>query len=148
MVTTKDQVVNALRADEPDYPAIAGVLGPESAAALAELAESADLEFAAKSASLAGFMDAGAARLVLSGAVAHPDSAVRVAAASSLHAIGAQANDLLGVLLVDIDPGVRKWALKALELNPSAGLDDQLELVATSDVEPSLRSLARRIQRM
>ena len=143
-VTTED-VLRALRPDEPRYSTAARRLGDEAAPVLSELVRGADVEFAAKAASLAGFLSADAALPVLAQALAHADPAVRIAAAAALGRQPDLAADLTGQLLRDRDVGVRKWTLRSLATTQPPGLRSHVERLAAEEPVPAVRDLAGQV---
>jgi hypothetical protein len=147
VTVSRDDVLSALRPDEPDYAAAASRLGAEAAPILAELAAGDNLEFASKAAALAGFLDIDAARSVLMSAARHPNPIVRVAAAAALEHKQTLVGELAASLLADPDAGVRKWTLRSLGTVRPTGLEDQIRTVALDDPVPALRELANEVGR-
>ncbi|MFC7649429.1 hypothetical protein ACFQX6_60355 [Streptosporangium lutulentum] len=96
MSVNREDVLSALRPDEPNYPDAAQHLGAEAAPILAELVQADDVELAAKAASLAGFLSSESARAALERAAIHQDPVVRVAAAASLQRHPKLAGELIG----------------------------------------------------
>lgn len=148
MPLTMADVTAALAADEPDYGAIATRLGSDAAPFLGELAAGADPMYAARAVSLASFLPAALAIPVVTRAVAHPQPAVRVAAAAALGALGDAAGGARGpasILLTDADAGVRAWTLRSLERTGVGALRAQVATLAGSDPVPELRAHAARL---
>ena len=147
MPIDKEAVVNALQPDEPRYAAAAQVLGEDAARVLAELVEREDVGLASKAATLASFLGSDSARLVLQRAATHPDPTVRVAVAASLERQPELVEGLVGQLLADVDPGVRKWALRSVDVLRPTGWRRRVETLGSADEVPALRELAREIAR-
>ena len=142
MPVSKDDVIQALQVDEPDYPAVARHLGADAAPILAELAEGDEVELASKAASLAGFLTTDAARPVLQRGATNKIAAVRSAAAGALERQPELVNELSSQLLVDADAGVRKWTLRSLQARRPEGFRDQVRALASTEQVPALRQLA------
>jgi HEAT repeat protein len=143
----RDEVVETLQAEEPDYDAAARRFGADAGQILADLAVADDLELASKATYLAGLMDADTARKVLVPALRHPDPVVRVAAAGTLENQPELFGQMAAQLLADPDAGVRKSALRSLRTvgPPTTELKEQVQLLATADPVPALRELAREV---
>ena len=145
MALTMADVTAALASDEPDYIEIARTLGVEAAPFLRELAAGEDPMYAARAVSLASFLPVEVAVPVVASAAAHPQPAVRVAAAAALGALGDAAHEPAEALLADPDVGVRSWTLRSLERTGVGALRTQLATVAASDPVPELRARAARL---
>ena len=52
---------------------------------------------------------------------------------------------LANTFLDDVDPGVRKWGLRSLELNPPSGIKTKVEKIMKDDPDSVLRELARKV---
>lgn len=138
MVSTED-VRRALDPDEPDYKQAAASLGPEALPILAELAKSSDVMLASKAVSLAGRIGGLDAVAILEHAAQTGPAEVRVVAAAATGRVTPLAENVLLNLIQDPDPGVRKYALRAVPAAPSARLREVLEVMRTSDSDPSVR---------
>jgi HEAT repeat protein len=146
MAVTREQVLAALYPDEPDYEEAALRLGSDAIPFLLELVEGDDLDLASKAASLAGLLRTDRSVEVVAAAARSPEPVLRVAAAAALRNVPNVPLDLAESLLVDPDPGVRKWALTSLATARPAGLKGRVRAMATTDPEEALRNLARRIE--
>lgn len=147
MALNQDQLVAALSASEPDYREIAAGLGREAGPWLRELAVRDDGPLAARAVSLAAYLPAEVAVPVVGDAAAHPQPAVRVAAAAALAALGEAGREPAARLLADADVGVRAWTLRSLEQAGVGSLRTQVAALAGSDPVPALREQAARLAR-
>jgi HEAT repeat protein len=145
MPLTMADVTSALAPDEPDYLETARTLGVDAAPFLEDLAAGADPALAARAASLAAYLPVDVAVPILTRAAAHPQPAVRVAAAATLGVLGEAAREPAVTLLADADVSVRSWTLRALERIGVGPLRDQVTAVATTDPEPTIRAQAARL---
>lgn len=125
MVVTKQQVIDVLSPDEPNYPE-AAKLGPDALPHLDNLVKTADPLLASKATYLASLIQGEQSIDVLKAASQSNHPEVRVAAAAGARnlvsaAAGARnlepsrLNDLLSSLNNDQDAGVRKEATKSLK---------------------------------
>ncbi len=125
MVVTKQQIIDMLNPDEPNYRE-AAKLGPDALPHLDTLVKTADPLLASKATYLASFIQGEQSIDVLKAAAQseHPEVRVAVAAgARNLASATAGArnlgpdrlNDLLSSLNNDEDAGVRKQASKSLK---------------------------------
>jgi hypothetical protein len=126
MVVTKQQVIEILNVDEPNYPE-AAKLGPDALPHLDTLVKTADPMLASKAAYLASLIQSDQSIDVLRAAAQSDHPEVRVAAAAGARnrvaaAAGARKsvsddsiNELLSLLNNDQDAGVRKEAAKSLK---------------------------------
>jgi hypothetical protein len=144
MPVAMDQVLNQLNRDEPNYGQAAR-LGAEALPHLIALIQGGDAGLAAKAAYLASFINAAGSAAALEKAAIHPDPAVRVAAAASARNITSVPASLMMGLLDDSDVGVRKSALKSLEVHRPAGLKTKVADIVERDPDVGLRDLARRM---
>src|SRR5437899_10835190 len=144
MPVTLQDVVRQLDRDEPDYVQAAR-LGPEAFAHLRELIQGSNLGLAAKAACLAGSRNADESVPLLELAARHPDPVVRVAAAASAKNLTDMTASLANTFLDDVDPGVRKWGLRSLELNPPSGIKTKVEKIMKDDPDSVLREQARKV---
>jgi HEAT repeat protein len=145
MSVTREQVVDALMPDEPDYDA-ASLLGEDALPHLEALIGEPDVRMAARATSLAGRLGRRAAPLLRRAArIAAP--VVRVQAAAAARRLPAEeAAEIAGLLLDDEDAGVRKTVLRTVEARFGTAvppvLAARLAKLATSDPAPFVRTLA------
>jgi HEAT repeat protein len=139
-----EQVVKQLSRDEPQYER-AAQLGPEALPHLIALIQGEDLNLATKAASLAGNIDAAQSAAVLELAARHPEPVVRVAAAASARKLPDMPTSLALMLLNDPDAGVRKWALRSLEVHHPAGIRERVQEIMTTDPDAGLRERAKEV---
>ncbi len=144
MPVTMEQVLTELNRDETDY-AQAASLGSDALPHLRRLVEEGDPGLASKATYLASFINAQGSAAVVELAARSPQQVVRVAAAGSLGNLKDIPVALATSLLNDEDVGVRKWALKALEIHQPTGFRTQVQEIANSDPDMVLRQLASQI---
>lgn len=138
-VTMKD-VRAVLDSEEPNYKQGAK-LGAEAAPHLRELVNSGDELLAAKAAYLASLIEG--AQDVVAAAAKNPNDAVRVAAAAASKNLPAdQAADVLVGLMGDLDPGVRKTALKSVPAGAPERLRAAVAARGQEDVDPGIRAMS------
>ncbi|WP_394766655.1 HEAT repeat domain-containing protein [uncultured Paludibaculum sp.] len=130
--------------DEPDY-AQAVRLGPEALPHLEQLIQGSNLGLAAKAACLAGTMNAEGSAPLLELAASHADPVVRVAAAAAARNLTHMTASLATTFLEDPDHGVRKWALRSLEVHQPQGIKERIQKIVTDDPDLGLREQARRL---
>jgi hypothetical protein len=144
MPVTMEQVRARLEQDEPNYHAAAAELGFEALPHLLALVKEADSMSASKAAYLAALIRGPQSAEVLAAAASNPDPVVRVAAAGALRDVPALATgDLLTALLSDQDYGVCKLALKAVCCDVHEPLRGQIEKIAQSHEDATIRQLSR-----
>jgi hypothetical protein len=144
MPIAMEQVLNQLDRDEPNYLQAAR-LGAEALPHLITLIQGQNAGLAAKAASLAGFINAAGSAAALEIATRHPEPVVRVAAAASARNLTSIPTSLVMDLLSDSDVGVRKWALKALEIHHPVGIKTKVEDIIKHDPDVGLRDRAKQI---
>jgi HEAT repeat protein len=144
MPITMDQVLNQLDREEPDYLKAAR-LGPEALPHLITLIKGENAGLASKATYLAGFINAAESTEALEKAAQHPDPIVRVAAAASARHLTNVPPPLMLNLLNDSDVGVRKWALKTLEVHRLPGIRTKVEEIMKCDPDIGLRDKAKHI---
>jgi hypothetical protein len=145
-VVTREEVIAAISADEPDYQSLAEMFGPDVTPIAEELASSPDPGLASRAASLAGYMEPSAAAGVVAAATRHASAAVRVAAAASLSAVGPEVSRELAVrMLADPEPGVRKGALHSLARSRPSGVAAYVRELAGSEPIEEIRSIANQV---
>jgi hypothetical protein len=115
MVVTKQQVIDMLNADEPNYPE-AAKLGPDALPHLDTLVKTADPLLASKATYLASLIQGEQSLDVLRAAAQSNHPEVRVAAAAGARNLSITVvKDILLKLLTDEDIGVREEALNSLK---------------------------------
>jgi len=136
-----------LDAEEPDYEAAAKQLGDAAQPVLLQLIQGGDLALASKATYLASMLpDKGAALQALKAAYASKEPLLKVAAASGLRNLQADgAAEMFELLHDDVDPGVRKVALRSSVGLTAPKVLDRYRKLATSDPEPFVRDLAAQI---
>jgi len=144
MPVTIEDVVNQLDREEPDYTQAAR-LGPAALPFVRQLIQGNNIALASKAAFLAGQISGEASMQVLEIASRHPDPVVRVAAAASARNVTGLSSTLASTFLNDVDPGVRKWGLRALEVAQPQGIRPSVERIMNDDPEPVLREQARKV---
>ena len=113
-MVTKQQVIDILNVDEPNY-ANAAKLGPDALPHLDTLVKTADPMLASKAAYVASLIQSEQSIDVLKAAAQSEHPEVRVAAAAGAHNLNVTvAKALLVKLLTDEDIGVREEALNSL----------------------------------
>ena len=113
MVVSMKDVRRILDPDEPNYRA-AAELGPEAVDLLRELVDGDDPMLASKAAYAAGMLEGDLGAEVVRAAARSTDVTVRVAAAASARNLpAAVAAPILGDLIADEDPGIRKVARRS-----------------------------------
>jgi HEAT repeat protein len=114
MVVTKQQVIDVLNPDEPNYPQ-AAKLGPDALPHLDTLVKTADPLLASKATYLASLIQGEQSIDVLKAAAQSNHPEVRVAAAAGARNLSITvAKELLVKLLTDEDLAVREEALNSL----------------------------------
>lgn len=114
MMVTKQQVIDILNVDEPNY-ANAAKLGPDALPHLDTLVKTADPMLASKAAYVASLIQSEQSIDVLKAAAQSEHPEVRVAAAAGAHNLNVTvAKAFLVKLLTDEDIGVREEALNSL----------------------------------
>ena len=148
MPVTLEEVRAALAPDEPDYQRAAAALGVEALPHLATLVREGGLEMAAKAASLAAYIQDEGALQVLSMAAESKHPVVRVAAAAGLPRLADfNTENTLVALLDDVDPGVRRIALKSAPSKAGAAeVEARVARIADNDPTPWNRKLAAEVQ--
>jgi hypothetical protein len=144
MPVTREQVLSHLQRDEPNYQQAAR-LGVEAIPHLVALIQGNNRSLAAKAVCLASYINAADSVAVLQMAATHAEPVVRVAAASSARRLTAVPASLVLTLLDDTDTGVRKWALRTLEVHPLAGVRAKVEEMLRSDPHSTVRQRARQV---
>jgi HEAT repeat protein len=144
MSLTLEAVLEELEADEPDYKALAARFGAEALGFLEQLARGPDPAIAPKAVYLAALIPDPGAVKILERAARSQDRRWRVAAAAAAADLSAaDANGIVGLLIGDTDPGVRRTAIISTPLQPSAAVERALRTAAATDDVPYVRNKAR-----
>ncbi|MCB5169214.1 HEAT repeat domain-containing protein [Streptomyces bambusae] len=137
MTVTMETVRQALEPEEPDYAAAAR-LGPGSLPHLRELARGADLMLATKAVYAASLLDGDQGGDVVEGAARSGEPLLRVAAAGAAVNLPAEAAvGVLGELVADPDPGVRKVAWNSVPPDAPPELVSRLRTAEESAAPPA-----------
>jgi hypothetical protein len=146
MPVTREDVVNALLPEEPDYTGAALALGAEALPILEELEAGDDIALAVKGTYLAGLLPGGRGSHVVRAAAESDNALLRAAAASTVRNLPAtQANQLLLPLLDDGDAGIRKLALASVPDTTTDEVRDRLADMARTESIPALAELSREL---
>jgi HEAT repeat protein len=145
MAVTKEQVLAALRPDEPNYDNAKG-LGAEALPYLREVVNGHDPMLAAKAAYLAGVIGGPESGPVLMDAATSGDSSIRAAVAGAVAYVPPRiAGPVLGRLLADDRADVRRIALQSVRADLTPALRDELERIVAADPDPTLRALSKSV---
>ena len=144
MPVTMEEVMNELDREEPEYGQ-AATLGSEALPHLLTLIRGENLGLAVKATSLAGLINVRQSAAILERAAQHSEPDVRVAAAAAAKHLTSMPTSLAMALLNDVDAGVRKWALKTLEVHRLPGIKTKVEEIMRNDPDVGLRDRARQI---
>jgi hypothetical protein len=138
------ELILFLRQDELDYPAGAAKFGAAVLPLLTDLINGNDENLAVKAAYLAGYINDGAVKNIITDAAANKFTAVRVAAAFSAQKMkAADATAVLEKVLEDADPGVLKVAMRSVEnLNLAKSFKTQLTKIASVHADAAIKSIA------
>jgi HEAT repeat protein len=141
---TFEQVQAAVGPAEPDYEAAAR-LGPEALPHLDRLIFAGeDMALAMKATSLVGCIRDPQTPYILRRAALHQWPQVRAAAAHAARQLNADdAPEVLLPLLRDLDPAIRKVALRSVPTIRTESLRDAVAFIAANDPFPELREQAR-----
>ena len=147
MPFTKDEIIKMINLDEPDYPSIVSKLTADDVPALVELTRHSNPAIATKAISCLGLMKTEKALDGLKEAVSNADPVRRVAAAHSLRNMtNVRGSDkLLEKLLDDADIGVRKFALKTVEVANVVSLKEKVRSMNQKEANPELKTLGENI---
>ncbi|RZK37931.1 MAG: HEAT repeat domain-containing protein [Hymenobacter sp.] len=145
MAHPREELIRLINLDEPDYPSIVRQLTKDDIPLLTQLAQDPNPGLATKAISCLGLLNDDAAVAGLQAAVAHPDPVYRIAAAHALRnvASSAVAVRLLGKLLDDQDVGVRKFALKSVDVANISSLKEQVRQVNLREQNEGLKTLSQ-----
>jgi HEAT repeat protein len=143
---TLAQVRTLINLDEPDYDALAKQLGPAAIPHLRTIVKGQDPMLASKAVHVVSLISDDRSAEVLTEAAQSPEAIVRVAAAGALRNLQVPAPMVaLRDLLTDTDPGVRKVALRSIEVKPELGAKDTVMKLATHDPDDTVRNLASQL---
>lgn len=147
MAHTREELERLINLDEPDYPSIVRQLTPDDVPLLTQLAQDPNPGLATKAISCLGLLGSEAAVAGLQGAVAHADPVYRIAAAHALRNAPTSATGvrLLSTLLDDHDVGVRKLALKSVDLGNISSLKEQVRQVNLREPNEALKTMSQSI---
>ena len=144
MSVTIEKIRSFLDPEEPNY-AEAGKLGPAAIPLLLRLVKENDPLLASKATYLASLIESNESVEVLKLAASSPNDVVRVAAAAGIKNLKDPPVSLAQSLLKDKDTGVRKVALRSIEIKPSLSLKPLIEEIAKNDPEKNVREIAIKI---
>jgi HEAT repeat protein len=136
-----DELVDALSADEPNYPELAKRYGPDALPWLSRLAADNDTVVASRAVALAGLIEGPNRFAIVEAASRRPEERVRIAVAGAAPQLTLdEATTVLTNLLADSGEDIRNAALKAVEAWPNSNLRDRLRpnILALSKKDPQL----------
>jgi HEAT repeat protein len=141
------QIRKLIDLDEPDYEALAKQLGTAAIPHLQTIVKGSDPMLASKAAYLVSLIPDSRSAEVLAVAAKSPHATVRVAAASAARNLQQTTNvaALMSDLLKDPDLGVRKVALRSIEVRPEIGPKDMVMKLATNDPDDTIRDIASQL---
>lgn len=133
--------------DEPDYEALAKQLGPAAIPQLQTIVKGSDPMLASKAAYLVSLIPDERSINVVAVAAKSPHATVRVAAASAARNLqqAEKVTTLVNELLKDPDIGVRKVALRSIEVKPEIGPKEMVTKLATNDPDSTIRDIASQL---
>lgn len=147
MALTREQILELVDTDEPDYRAAAAAVGVEGLPVLALMVVEADAHVAGRATGIVWAMAADPLIAVLTvpviaAAALHADSGVRATASLGAARVAADAKDVIKTLLRDPDPSVRAFAYRGLStpLDPDIAL--LVQQAAAADPVPGVRDRA------
>jgi HEAT repeat protein len=145
MAHTREELVRLINLDEPDYPRIVQQLTKDDVPLLTQLAQDPNPGLATKAISCLGLMDEETAVAGLQAAVTNADPVYRIAAAHALRNVASSPVGvrLLGKLLDDQDVGVRKFALKSVDVGNISSLKEQVRQVNLREQNVDLKTLSQ-----
>lgn len=144
MSVTIEKIRSFLDPEEPNY-AEAAKLGPAAIPLLLRLVKENDPLLSSKATYLASLIESNESVEVLKVAASSPNDVVRVAAAAGIKNLKEPPVSLAQSLLKDKDAGVRKVALRSIEIKPSLSLKPLVEEIAKNDPEKHVREIATKI---
>lgn len=147
MPFSKEELIKMINLDEPDYQAIVSKLSADDIPILVELTKHENPAIATKAISVLGQMKSDKALQGLSDAVNHPDPVRRIAAAHSLRNLATLpgSTKMLEKLLDDTDIGVRKFALKTVEVAKVSSLREKVKAMNLKEVNPEIKALGENV---
>jgi HEAT repeats len=146
MPVTMRDVVRQLSPDEANLNQAAAALGAEALPYLEALVRGPDPLLALKAAYVAAQIADPRAIEVLRLSATNRDRMVRMAAATALRSLPADASgDLLATLLVDSDAECRRIAIEAVPEQVTPRVRQTIEMLALTDPYPFLRELSARV---
>jgi HEAT repeat protein len=147
MPHTREELVRLINLDEPDYPSIISQLHDDDIPLLAQLAQDPNPGLATKAISCLGLMGNEAAVAGLQPVATHRDPVYRIAAAQALRHVPSSTAGvrLLGKLLDDQDVGVRKFALKSVDVANISSLKEQVRQVNLREQNEGLKTMSQSI---
>lgn len=144
-MTTMDELLDILGAEEPDY-AHEALSDPEIVPLLREIVEGSDLGLAAKAVGAASAIDDEEAHALVRDAAASGDPVIRSAvAAAAVNLPVDAAAEVVATLVQDEDAGVRYLALGAVPESAPAELLAAIESISQDDAEDDVRQRAEEI---
>lgn len=140
---TLAKVREMINLDEPDYEALAKRLGPAAIPHLQTIVKGSDPMLASKATYVVSLIPDVKSADVLTIAAKSPQATVRIAAASAVRNLTQTTKvAVLGDLLKDEDPGIRKVALRSIEVKPEIGPKDLVMKLAANDPDDTVRNIA------
>ncbi len=142
-----DEIRKLIDVDEPDYDALARQLGPDAVPQLRSIVKGSDPMLASKAAYLVSLIPDSRSAEVLADAAKSPEVTVRIAAASAARNLQGTTDValIMSELLKDPDLGVRKVALRSIEVKPEIGPKDMVMKLATNDPDDTIRNIASQL---
>jgi hypothetical protein len=147
MALDREQVLQLLDSEEPDYRAAALQAGADSWDTLEAMVQEAEVAVAARAASLVATLaqDAALAAQALPAiekAAAHADASVRAVAAVAAARLGAPGDDVVAALMEDDDPGVRRLAFRGVAPPVSAPVASAAQARVDLDLDAGVHDAA------
>ncbi|MCX5603751.1 hypothetical protein OOK29_37005 [Streptomyces phaeochromogenes] len=144
MPITLDELRRLLDSDEPDYPAIALMTGPESAEHLRTLARDENVMLATKAVYAVSLIESATAPDVVDEAAASDEPLLRIASASALVNLPEEARNRVAERLIETDDvNVEKLVIRSLGQNLTPRLEQSLGRLANDSSSETIRDLSR-----
>lgn len=144
MPITLDELRRLLSSDEPDYPAVALMTGPQSAEHLRTLARDENVMLATKAVYAASLIEGTVAQDVVEDAAASDEPLLRIASASALVNLPEEARNRVAERLIDTDDvSVEKLVIRSLGPNLTPRLERSLDRLANDSSSETIRDLSR-----